>query len=102
MAQRAPKPAFWQALGYAWQFGYTIVVPLVAFALLGRYLDHRFGTNPWLFLIGILLAIASSSVLLVRKAFQITRELERDDRHTPDHPQQKDPTEPPFKEDPRL
>lgn len=102
MEPRTTKAAFWQALGFAWQFGYTIAVPLVVFAVLGHFLDGKFGTAPWLFLGGILLAIASSSVLLVRKAFQITRSFERDRRDASQQPHQKDPTEPPSPEDPSL
>lgn len=102
MEPQTPKTAFWQALAYAWQFGYSIAVPLVVFALLGRFLDGKLGTTPWLFLAGILLAIIASSVLLVRKAFQITRQLERDRRDSSEQPDQKGPTEPPIKEDPSL
>ena len=100
MEPKTTKTAFWRALGYAWQFGYTIAVPLVVFALLGRYLDATLKTAPWLFLVGILLAIASSSALLVRKALQITREFDRASRDSSQQPLQKDPTEPPKHEDP--
>ncbi len=62
------------ALGYAWQFGYTVVVPLVLFGLGGRWLDDAFGTAPWLFLAGLVLAVIVSSVALVRKALKIFRD----------------------------
>lgn len=64
-----------QALSYAWQFGYTIVVPLVVFALLGRFLDRKLETSPWFLLGGILLSIIISSVAVVMKALRIFRDV---------------------------
>ncbi len=67
-----------QALSYAWQFGYTIVVPLVVLALLGRYLDRTLHTSPWFLLGGILLSIIISSVAVVMKALRIFRSVGND------------------------
>jgi F0F1-type ATP synthase assembly protein I len=55
------------ALGLAWELGYTIAVPLVVLALLGRLADKQFGTSPWLLLVGILLSIVASTMLVLRK-----------------------------------
>ncbi len=79
-AQRSPRStgsgqALWQALNLAWELGYTIAIPLVIFALLGRWADGAFHTKPWLFLAGILLAISASSILLVRKFSRLIREM---------------------------
>jgi cyanate permease len=38
------------------QIGFATALPLVIFGLFGRYLDSKFGTTPYLFLAGILLA----------------------------------------------
>lgn len=38
------------------QIGFATALPLVIFGLLGRYLDHKLGTSPYLFLLGILIA----------------------------------------------
>ena len=62
-----------QALSYAWQFGYTVAVPLVVLALLGRFLDRTLHTSPWFLLAGILLSIIISSVAVVMKALSIFR-----------------------------
>lgn len=70
------RRAFWEAIGYAWQFGFTIVVPLVLFGIGGRLLDRKFGTSPWLFLGGILLSIAISSIALTLRVLRIYRTLE--------------------------
>jgi F0F1-type ATP synthase assembly protein I len=61
----------WSAIGLAWELGYTIAVPLVALALLGRYLDKKLGTSPWLLLLGILVSIALSSWLVYKKTLDI-------------------------------
>ena len=69
------RTALWQALNLAWELGYTIAIPLVILALAGRWADGHFHTKPWLFLVGIILAIASSSVLLVRKFSKLLRQI---------------------------
>lgn len=38
------------------QIGFATAIPLVVFGLLGRYLDGKFGTTPYLFLVGIAVA----------------------------------------------
>lgn len=69
------RKALWQALNMAWELGYMIAVPLVIFALVGRWADGRFHTKPWLFLGGVILAIMSTSLLLVRKFTRIIRDM---------------------------
>lgn len=59
------------ALGLAWELGYTIAVPFVALALLGRYLDKKLGTSPWILLVGILVSIAVSSWAVYKKTLDI-------------------------------
>lgn len=71
--------AVWQALGFAWQFGYVVLVPLILLGLGGRLLDRWLHTAPWFFLGGMLLAIAVSMFGLIRKALQIFRDAERGD-----------------------
>ena len=60
------KPLF-SLLNLAFEIGYTIALPLVFFALLGRFADKFFGTAPWLLLLGILLALLSSGILIYKK-----------------------------------
>lgn len=55
----------WQALGFAWDFGIVVVAPLVVLGILGRYLDRRLGTTPWLFLGGVIVSIGASVTLLI-------------------------------------
>jgi F0F1-type ATP synthase assembly protein I len=41
----------WSALGFAWELGYSIVIPIMIFALVGRILDKKMDTSPWFLLL---------------------------------------------------
>lgn len=69
------KSVFWQAVGLAFQFGYTIAVPLVALALVGRFLDKKLDSSPLLFLTGIVLSIITSSIVLLMKVKRVMEEI---------------------------
>lgn len=71
MQKNEEKP--WSAVGLAWQLGYTIAIPIVIFALAGRYLDKKLGTAPWLLLLGILVSIAISSWAVYKKTLDIIK-----------------------------
>ncbi len=72
-----------QALGFAWDFGVIVAVPLVAFALLGSWLDRRYGTEPWIFLGGVVVSIVITSALVVMKLTKIIKDMSPKDK---DHP----------------
>lgn len=55
----------------AWELGYTIAIPIVVFALVGRYADKALGTSPWMLLAGIVISIIISSALVYRKVKKI-------------------------------
>ncbi len=57
----------WAMAGLAFEMGYIIALPLVAFGLLGKFLDAKLETKPWLTLIGILIAIVATIIWFVRK-----------------------------------
>lgn len=44
------------SFGLIGQIGFSTAIPLVVLGLLGRYLDKRFSTGPYLFLAGLVLA----------------------------------------------
>jgi F0F1-type ATP synthase assembly protein I len=77
MTEAHQKSAFWQALSMAWELGYVIAIPLVALALLGRYLDNKLNTSPWLLLTGIILSIVISSIGLVWKFNKIIGKIDK-------------------------
>ena len=70
------KNQVWSALSLAWQLGYTIAIPLVVLALVGRLLDKRFGTSPWLLLTGIFLSLIVSTFAVYYKTVKILGETE--------------------------
>ena len=68
MDKENPKPdKSWSAVSLAWELGYTIAVPLVIFALGGRFLDKKLGTSPFLLLLGVILAITTTTWLVYKK-----------------------------------
>lgn len=68
-SQKDPKKQFSKtalaSLGL--ELGFIIALPVVAFGLLGRWLDARLETEPLLTLIGILTAIIFTTIWIYRK-----------------------------------
>jgi len=71
MDKKSEKDNSFSALSLAWELGYSIAVPLVAFALGGRFLDKKLGTSPFLLLVGILISILVSSYIVYKKTTDI-------------------------------
>lgn len=69
-----PQSSTWFALALVWQLGYTIAIPVVVFALLGRFLDKKLDTSPLLLLVGIFASITVSSIGVYRKTIKILDE----------------------------
>ena len=57
----------------AGEMGFIIALPLVAFAFLGKYLDEKYGTEPFITLIGILIAIVSTTIWLSRRIKELIK-----------------------------
>lgn len=55
-------------------FGVTIAVPAVLAALLGKWLDGRLHTAPWLLVTLLVLAFFATTVMVVRKARRYGKE----------------------------
>lgn len=55
----------------AWELGYTIAVPIVILALVGRFADRHFDSSPWLLVAGIVLSVFLSSALVYKKVKKI-------------------------------
>ena len=56
-----------------------LVVPPVVGVLVGRWLDQKFHTAPWLLLVLVILGFASGVRLIVR-TLRLAREMQEDDR----------------------
>ncbi len=67
MKEEEKKKNSWSLLALAWELGYSIAIPLVLFALGGRYLDKKFDTSPWLLLGGLALSLMLTSFIVYRK-----------------------------------
>ena len=64
------------ALRIVGDFGVTIAVPVVLFAIIGKHLDTAYGTAPWFLIAGFVLAAVISAVAIVRKAKRYAQEYE--------------------------
>lgn len=74
--EEARKYGFWAAVSLAWQLGYVIALPIVVLALAGRFADRSYGTSPLFLIAGMVLAVAVTSVWMVRKAKTMLADLE--------------------------
>jgi len=71
-SEKEAQNAF-SAWALAWNLGWQIAIPLVVFALAGRFADKYFDTSPWLLVLGVVTAAASSSFLVYRKVAKILK-----------------------------
>ncbi len=68
----------WVALSFAWELGYSIVIPLVILALLGRWLDKKFNSSPLFFLFLVIVSVFLTSFIVYKKSRAILDDLEKD------------------------
>ncbi len=69
------------ARGRRWQedigpfltLGIQLALSVVIFFFLGKWLDGRFGTEPWLMIAGLLLGVTGSLIKFFRTAAQLGR-----------------------------
>jgi len=68
-SQKPESPSLdkWRMAQFAAELGFIIALPLLALGFLGKFLDNKWGTEPYLALAGILLAIISTTVWLTRR-----------------------------------
>lgn len=62
------------ALRIVGDFGATIAIPVVVFAYLGKRLDARYNTTPWLLITGFVVAALVSGVIIYRRAKRYGKE----------------------------
>ena len=56
------------ALRIVGDFGASIAVPVVVLVLLGQWLDEKYHTQPWLMILGFVLATLASGRIIYTKA----------------------------------
>ena len=64
--KKQDKPQF-KTAPIALEVGFSIAMPIVIFALIGRFIDNQFGTSPVVLLVGIGLSVFVSSYIIWRK-----------------------------------
>ena len=57
-----------EALGFVTDVFISVAVPTIFFAFVGKWLDTRWNTFPYLTVIGLLIALAMTAALIMRKA----------------------------------
>jgi len=61
----------WALASLGLELGFIIALPLVALGLAGKWLDHKIGNaTPWFTLLGIILAITSTTIWLTKRLKQ--------------------------------
>jgi hypothetical protein len=67
--QKPEKEAFnkWQMVSLALELGFIIALPLIVLGSIGKWLDQRFSTEPWLTLLSIFLSIAATTFWIAIK-----------------------------------
>lgn len=67
-----------ETISLSLQLGFTIALPLIALAIIGRSLDKNFQTNPLFLLSGIFLALIISTWLIYHRIKKIIKEGEKE------------------------
>ena len=68
--EKKPEPNVfnkWRLVNLGFELGFIIALPLLVFALSGKWLDDKLNTKPWLTLLGIFLAISGTTVWMTRR-----------------------------------
>jgi F0F1-type ATP synthase assembly protein I len=79
------NPPWWQpGLLLFFRLSGYIAVPVIIAVFVGKWLDAKYGTEPWLFLITVGLAFIVSMVGLVREAMKEYKKLEELDSEKKD------------------
>ncbi len=56
------------------EFGGLIAIPVVVFVLVGRWLDGRWGTKPWMTILAFILAALVSGIMVWRRTKDVAKE----------------------------
>jgi F0F1-type ATP synthase assembly protein I len=59
--------------------GLELAGAIAGFALVGYWIDRRYGTDPWALLVGVILGLVGGLYNLVRQSLQAVREARAED-----------------------
>jgi F0F1-type ATP synthase assembly protein I len=78
--KRASGPGGWWSpeLGPFLTLGLQLAIAVVVFLFLGRWLDQKFGTTPWLTLAGAAIGIAGGLIKFLRTALRLGKDADRE------------------------
>ncbi len=60
---------------FVWEILVVIAVPTTLFALGGRWLDAKWGTSPWMTILGLILALALAAIMVFRRGKKMATRL---------------------------
>ena len=75
--ENGQNSGFAVALGLFFQLSGWLIGPLIISLFLGRYLDDKFNTRPWLFLLTTALAFAVTIFGLVQETMKYLKEIDK-------------------------
>lgn len=79
MDNKPKNEEMWRLLGFAWELGYSLAIPIIIFLLAGRFLDKKLGTGPWFLIVGVVVSLISSTLTVYVKATKILAETNKKD-----------------------
>jgi LPXTG-motif cell wall-anchored protein len=65
----------WEAVGFVTEVLVSVAVPTTLLALLGRWADAKYGTSPWLTILGLLLALGIAALLVTKRAKEMAKRM---------------------------
>ena len=78
------KSPWWQpGLILFFRMSGWIAGPIIIAIFIGKYLDKKYNTEPWLFLLSVGVAFVLSTVGIVRDAMQAMKDIEKQDTKNP-------------------
>lgn len=82
MGQDQPKKKAWwgPALGIFFRFSAWIVFPVLAGLFIGKWLDKKYGTEPWMFIASMAAAFGISIFGLVKSVLAEYQNIERENQ----------------------
>lgn len=64
-------------LTYITQVAFIMLTPIIGCIYLGNLLDEKFGTSPWILLVGILMGVGTAFLSLYKFVMSVTRAQEK-------------------------
>jgi F0F1-type ATP synthase assembly protein I len=73
-------PVLGSSVGQFLTLGIQLALAVLVFFFLGRWLDEKFATTPWLMITGLFVGVTGGLISFLRSAMRIGDEQDREDR----------------------